>query len=263
MIKTLQFSHLQNITSLRHFVSTRGGGVSEGEYASLNLGHTSGDSETNILTNRELFAQHLEVLPTQLFIPTQTHGNTIVCVDDVFLSQTKQEQDAKLHGVDALITNVSGICIGVTTADCVPLLLYDSHKHVLAAVHAGWRGTLTQIAASTVRKMVSAYNCSPQNILVGIAPAISAEHFEVGKDVEEAFKQANISLHKVAYRHSESHKLHINLQLLNKIQLEEAGIPERNIEILEMCTYAHRHLFFSARRQGIHSGRMLTGGMLI
>jgi YfiH family protein len=129
----------------------------------------------------------------------------------------------------------------------------------VAAVHAGWRGTVLQIVAKTVRRMQDDYGCNPHQIRAGIGPAIGQEAFEVGDEVLAAFLNAGIEMKGFYLRHPQTDKVHIDLKKVNRYQLLEAGIDDHHIEVSDICTYTQAGDFFSARRQGLHSGRMLTG----
>ena len=161
-----------------------------------------------------------------------------------------------LEGVDALITNVPGVCIGVSTADCIPILLYDAEHRATAAIHAGWRGTVKCIAQNAIAQMRAAFNTNPRTLRAVIAPGISLQHFEVGDEVYEAFAKAAFPMNDIAQRHD---KWHINLPLCNQLQLQELGVKAENIYATDICTYNRCNDFFSARRLGINSGRIFTG----
>ncbi len=258
----LQFDLLRKDCNLFHFMSTRSGGVSVGEYASFNLGEFAGDDPQSVAENRQRLANRLGVGAHQLIFPHQIHEDRILKVDENFLSLPPEHQKQAASGYDALVTNVLNICIGVTTADCVPLIAYDPYKKVLAAIHAGWRGTVARIAPKTIHRMVEDYDCVAENILIGIGACISAEKFEVGEEVVAAFREANIEINDASFLHPQTNKCHIDLQEVNRNLLLEEGILPPNIELMKLCTYTHEELFFSARRQGIKSGRMVTGGVL-
>ncbi len=258
----LQFGNLNRFKSLTHFSTTVHGGASEGTYASFNLGFYSGDNPECVYENRSRLASQIDIPLQDLYIPYQTHEDEICVLDEHFMTLSDNDKYLSLNGVDALITNQKDICVGITTADCVPILIYDSVKHILAAVHAGWKGTVAKIVEKTVAKMVDIFGCSPLDMYAGIAPCISQKCFEVGEEVVDAFKDAGFPMENIAYRNSDSGKMHIDLRLANRILLDEAGIPLQNIETSDLCTYSDSDLFFSARRQTIHSGRMVTGGVL-
>ncbi|WP_165045407.1 peptidoglycan editing factor PgeF [Dysgonomonas sp. ZJ709] len=260
-IELLQFSSFPS-ENICHFSTTIHGGISKDAYSTLNLSLYSGDNCEDVYENRGRLAKVLNVLPENVFIPYQTHGDKILDINQSFLDLSDEEKQQKLNGVDAIITNKKHIGIGITTADCVPLLIFDPDKEILATIHAGWKGTVARIAAKTGEKMIADYGCSPCELLVGIAPSISPDCFEVGDEVGEAFILGGFNLSTISYRNAETNKLHINLWEANKIQLLEIGILSQNIEVAELCTLSNPNMFFSARRQTINSGRMLTGGVI-
>lgn len=244
------------------FFTTRNGGVSIGEYASLNLGNTSDDVAGYVYQNREKLCGMIGIDLSNLMIPRQTHGSNIRIIDQDILSLSKDEQAILLNDTDALITNVPEVCIGVTTADCVPVLIYDPVKRVFAAIHAGWKGTVGQITAKTIEKMQLQFGCNPSSMKAAIGPSISVEKFEVGDEVAEIFESEGYDMNTISYRNSSTGKAHIDLWKANSMQLEESGMNLKNIKIAEICTYSNPDRFFSARRQTIHSGRMLAGGFI-
>lgn len=259
----LQFDTWTKLVNVSNFSTTSQGGVSSGNYSSFNLGRYSDDELLNVEVNYGFLAKMLRIETNLLFSPKQSHGDSICVIDEKFLDQSADIQQKMLIDVDALITNVKNIGIGVTTADCVPILLYDPKKMVLAAVHAGWKGTVQHIGSKTLKKMQKTFGCKPKDVLVGIAPSISAQRFEVGEEVGEAFENAGFNLNDISYRNESSGKLHINLQEANILDLMSVGLKRENVENSKLCTYSNPDLFFSARRQTIKSGRMMTGGVLI
>lgn len=244
------------------FCTTINGGISKGAYATFNQGMYNGDDIDAVAENRERLAQMLEIPEECIIVPRQTHEDKIAIIDEAFLNKTDLEKVHLLNGIDALITNQKGICIGITTADCVPVLIYDAANNIIAAVHAGWKGTVLGIAAKTVRKIIDSFGCNPENLLVGIGPCISQKHFEVGEEVVDAFVQAGYPIEAIGVRSENTGKMHLDLAFANKLSLMETGVISSNIELSGLCTYSNPDRFFSARRQGIDSGRMLTGGLL-
>lgn len=160
-----------------------------------------------------------------------------------------------LEGVDALITAEPQVCIGVSTADCIPVLLYHPHRRVAAAIHAGWRGTLQRICQQTIAQLHAAFHIDPTELHAIIGPGISVDHFEVGQEVYEQFANAGFDLTETAVWHD---KWHLDLPGINRQQLIEAGIAAAHIQASGICTFAHPDDYFSARRLGIASGRIFT-----
>ena len=176
-------------TGVKAFSSTRHGGSSKGNYAAFNINHYCGDSEDAIQINRTSLCQYLGISNDRLIMPHQVHETEVVMVDDNLLQQSADVRQQQLEGVDALMTNIPGVCIGVSTADCIPVLLFDPIKRIAAAIHAGWRGTTKRIVEKSVDAMIAAYGCSPQDVVAQIGPGIHIESFEVGDEVYEALSE--------------------------------------------------------------------------
>lgn len=257
-IELLHYSKLDCFPDLTHFTTTRVGGVSTDNYASFNLSEYSGDRFDSVQENRQILCREIEISPDKLFIPYQTHEEHIAIIDNAFLQLSSAEQQERLRGVDSLITNAPNCCIGVTTADCIPILLYDPIQRIAAVVHAGWRGTVKRIAGKTVASMVAQFNCNPNDIVAVIGPSIGPVAFEVGDEVVMEFEKAGFTSSILTH----FDKPHINLWEANAQDLVESGLMRTNIEIAEICTFTQHERFFSARRLGILSGRCVTGIML-
>ncbi len=257
----LLFDLLDGEEAIVHFSTTREGGVSRGSFASLNTGNFSDDSPLNIHENRQRIARMLYTPVENFIIPHQTHGNRVLAIDTDFLNLTQTEAVEALYGVDAVVTNQRGVFLCVTTADCVPILLYDKGRGAIAAIHAGWKGTAGRIVENCLREMERNYGTSARDLIVGMGPAISQPHYEVGGELVKAFQEAGFDLsdRAVSYREPCSGKWHIDLTEINRRELIRLGVPESQVEISGLCTFEREDLFFSARRQTIHSGRMLTG----
>ncbi len=255
------------------FSTTRHGGFSLGNYAELNLNVYCGDDSEAVQKNRLGLAKLLGV-GDELIIPHQVHGVEVRRIDTAFMQLSEAEKREQLEGVDAVMTDVMEVCIGVSTADCIPLLLYDSEHHCAAAVHAGWRGTVARIVEKTILAMKVAYGTDPQQLHAVIGPGISLKNFEVGQEVYDAFLKAGFSMEKIAGRYLISQrssgrndtlrdwKWHIDLPMCNRIQMELKGVPSENIFDSGVCTFDQSSLYFSARRLGIDSGRIYTGLVL-
>lgn len=259
----LQFKIFDPFIDVEHFSTTRRGGVSTGEFKSLNLGNFSDDNPLNIFENRSLLAQKYFLQPEDLITPHQTHGSEVLLIDQQLLSSEKSEIIEKLYGIDATITNERGIFLCVTTADCVPILLYDTKNSAIAAIHAGWRGTVGRIVEKTIDKMKLHFGTQTADLIVAIGPAIGIDNYEVGKEVEEIFKENGFHLSKpLSFRNPKTQKIHLDVKEINRQELIRLGVPTHQIEKTKYDTYKNKRLFFSARRQTVHSGRMLSGIML-
>ena len=253
---------------VRAFSSTRHGGFSKGHYAAFNINHYCGDNEEDITKNRSLLCELLGINVTHLLMPHQVHLTEIVAIDKDFLGLSAEAQKARLEGVDALMTNLSGVCIGVSTADCIPVLLYDHVKRVSCAIHAGWRGTVKRIVEKAVAQMASVYGTRPSDMIAQIGPGIHLDSFEVGDEVYEAFVEEGFEMETISRRYpandgSATEKWHIDLPECNRQQLLAAGVLANQINVSPVDTYQQYETYFSARRLGINSGRIFTGILLV
>ncbi len=251
---------LDQFLGLVHFTTTRHGGVSSGNYTSFNLSFYSGDDTGSVCENRALLCRDLDFMPEHLVVPFQTHGIQIKKIDKFFLSQNNSFKEEYLHGVDGLFTNERGVCIGITTADCVPLFFYDEELRVIGVAHAGWRGTCGKIAEQMLFLMEKEYGTLRQNVSVLIGPSISGEKYEVGDELFYEFEQKGFPV-ECLFRCKDG-KLYLDLWEANRWLLLQNGIRQDKIDIAGICTYTQYQDFFSARRLGIESGRMLSGLML-
>lgn len=179
-----------------------------------------------------------------LALPRQTHSDHVQWVHEA----------GRPEDTDAVITDVPGLCVCVKTADCIPVLLYDLRRRVVAAAHAGWRGTVSRIVQKTIREMGS----NPIDLRAIIGPGISQDAFEVGDEVYDQFYSAGFPMERIAVR---KEKWHLNLWDANRWLLEECGVHD--IHIAGLCTYSLRDRFYSARRDGIQTGRNYNGIMLL
>lgn len=214
----------------------------------------TGDSPEIFGRNRILLAEKLMIKPDQLVFPRQTHTNCVAEINGIPQSEIKE--------TDALVTNKTGICLCVQTADCVPILLFDPVNNVIAAVHAGWRGTVKKITEIAVQKMVSKYNSLPVNIVAAIGPSISPEIYEVGDEVVEEVRKSIPNSEMLLHKNN-SGKYHVNLWEANRQILLNIGLAEKNIEILGECSFISSEKYFSARKDGIDTGRMVSGIMIL
>ena len=203
-------------------------------------------------TNLESLAALLPECPHVIVIPRQTHTTNVRVITDV---PTPEE----LQDVDAVVTQLKDFCLCVSTADCVPVLLYDKEKQVIAAIHAGWRGTVGRIVEKTIEVMRIHYGTEGKDLVACIGPSISLESFEVGDEVYAAFEEAGFDMTRIARRYE---KWHLDLWEANRVQLLANGVLPEHIEVAGICTFQCYEDFFSARRLGIKSGRILSGIML-
>ena len=207
------------------------------------------------------YTQREAALPYPVIQGHQVHGSRVAIVDRP--GMTREE----LEGYDAFVTNLPGAAIGVRTADCVPVLLYDPEARVVAAVHAGWKGTVLHISKGALEAMGQEFGCRPENLLAVIGPSIGPDSFQVGEEVAEKFKEAGFPMDEIwSFRGpgdgtpmSGGH--HIDLWKANRWLLEQLGIPPESIQMVGIDTYTTPSLF-SARREGVACGRIINAIML-
>ena len=226
--------------SVTAFSTTRHGGFSRGAHGGFNINRYCGDDEACIDKNLALLASELGVDKANIIMPHQTHGTETRLISRDFLSLGQATQQMILEGVDALMTDVPGVCIGVSTADCIP-------------------GTVARIAVKAVTEMRLAYGSRPEALLAVIGPGISLDAFEVGDEVYDEFASAGFDMAAISRREA---KWHIDLKECNRLQLVSLGIMPRNIQVSGICTYNNYTDYFSARRLGAQSGRIFTGTII-
>lgn len=245
--------------SVTAFSTTRHGGVSLGNYASLNINPYCGDDTNNVAQNCQLLADSLHIPASNIILPHQVHGIDHRAIAPELFSMNSDVRSRILDSVDIVTTNMTGVCIGVSTADCIPILLYDPITRATAAIHAGWRGTVQRICQHAIVAMQRQYGTEASNLRAIIGPGISLESFEVGQEVYNQFAEAGFDLTEAAVWHN---KWHIDLPKINIQQLIACGVLPENIHNADICTYTHTDDYFSARRLGIDSGRIYTGIVL-
>lgn len=247
-IQYLQFNNLLNIKDIKHFSTTRIGGISEGKLESLNTGYTVNDNPKNVTANLDSLAKTIGITRSQFVSPKQTHSKNIGIVNsttDLF------------PNTDALITNKKDICIFVRTADCVPILLFDPVQKAAAAIHSGWKSTIQEISMHTIQLMQKEFGSKAKDIIAGIGPSIGPKVYEVGPELVKQFSERYGQEHISKIPNSDKGLL--NLWSVNKQILIESGIPEKQVEVAEICTFSNPELFYSARRDGVKTGRLATG----
>ena len=269
-IPYLQFESLEKVSGIRHLFSTRGGGVSEGIYESMNLGFTRGDRKEYVEENFRRIAGILGCTPKDMIAADQTHTANVrlVTAEDKGHGITEKK---KFYDTDGMITKEPGIVLATFYADCVPLYFVDPVKRAIGLSHAGWRGTVQGIGEVTVKKMIECFGSQPEDIIAAIGPSICSDCYEVGEDVAEAFlgefweryhnngiqkltkeeKERSFSLLQEVVKKDETleveQKYHLNLWAANRCVLEKAGILPEHIEVTGLCTCCNSKDLFSHR----------------
>ncbi|SES64938.1 conserved hypothetical protein [Natronincola peptidivorans] len=253
-ISVVKTSELEETQVVHHGFSTRIGGISTGVFNTLNIGFRTKDSRENVLTNLKKFCDAIDVQYHDLVLADQVHQDKIIIVTE------KDKGKGILYtkdyaGVDGLITNVPGVPLMTFHADCVPLLFLDTVNKVIAATHAGWKGTMLKIGQKTVLKMMKEFQSEPKNILAAIGPSIGKCCYEVSEEVVERFNTNFTELSTIAFPVKKD-KYMLDLWEANRIALKEIGVLERNIISGQICTACNTDLFYSHRKEKGITGRM-------
>lgn len=235
-----QSNILKNFSNILHAFSTRDGGVSNTPYQSLNLAFHVEDNKSDVIKNHELLAKELDYNFNHLVHMKQIHSNIVHTVTD-------QDNFKNPPTCDALITNKVNTPLMVMVADCTPVLFYDSKQSVIAVAHAGRVGAFTNIVDNVINSFIKEYKSEPSNIIVSIGASIGVCCYEVG---EEIYLQAKkLKLEYALKKREQSYFLDITMIL--KRQLLEAGILKEKIDILQECTSCQSEKYFSYRSQGV------------
>jgi len=230
---------LGEIPSLVFGMSTRLGGVSEQPFG-MNVSFRVGDAEGDVQKNRELFLDQLGIRQEDLAIPIQIHSNFVHVVSSA----------GTYPDCDGLVSTIPGLFVGVTVADCVPMILVDPVTKVVAAVHAGWRGADAGIAEVAIAIMMHEGGVKPGNIIAYLGPSAGVCCYEVGSEVASRFPGDTVA--------NKNGQKFLDVRKANRLQLIASGVDPKRIEESELCTISERTLLHSFRRDGKNSGRMMA-----
>jgi hypothetical protein len=253
-ISFLESEILHNCPSVTHAFLTRWSGISEGNFSSLNFSTSVGDLATHVTRNWEILAEAFDIPVSQFLMINQVHGDRVLIADDL----TQRSSLDHPISCDAVLTTKRGLALGIKTADCVPILLFDGVKGIVGAVHAGWRGTVLNIAVKTVQTMIEAFQCNPSDILTAIGPAIGSCCYQVDEQVYTAFSKEASSYASAFRACNEQGKWMLDLAWVNRMHLLQSGIPENNISSTGLCTSCRTDIFFSHRAEKGTTGRQLN-----
>lgn len=254
-ISVIRSEKLSKTAMVSHFFSTRKGGVSSGVFSSLNFGSQHGEA-SNMVRNIDLLSGEVGCKTSRFVIPKQTHSDVVAVVD-------AENVESIFDSTDALITKLPNVFICVKTADCVPILLFDPVLRVAAAIHSGWRGTAQNIVRKSIELMGAVFGCSSSDIIAAIGPCIGKMNYEVGREVVEAMSLVlDNPSESITARHGKNEKFCLDLVQANVQLLCQAGVNMDNIDYFSFCTFSEPELFYSARRDGSKTGRMLSGIMI-
>ncbi len=245
-----------------HAFTTRRGGVSKGDYATLNLSFRVGDEAGNVLINRMIICRTLGADLDRLVAAEQVHGDSVAVVTAAHRGRGAKEPKSALPATDALITRERGLMLSSYHADCVPVFLFDPVQRVVGLVHAGWKGSALQIAGRTVQKMQEIFGSRPEDCLAGIGPSIGPCCYEVDEPVRGLFESSFASWRDF-FTPASPGRWRLDLWEANRRALLLAGLQEERVAVANLCTGCRRDLFFSHRASGGRTGRMAALIMLL
>lgn len=241
----LRFYQFESL-SVRHAVFTRHGGVSPEPWASLNLGGTVGDEIVRVRKNRFLSFEAMGCETDSIFDVWQVHSADAVCAD------APRKMDEPYQKADIILTDKPEVTLFMRFADCVPILVHDPKRKVIGISHAGWLGTVRDVAGATVNAMRERYGSDPSDVIACIGPSIGPDHYEVGKDVIEQVRQTfGDDAGLVLPLHGE--RTHFDLWKANQHLLKRAGV--RQVELAGICTACHTEDWYSHRAEKGKTGR--------
>ncbi len=244
----LSYPMIEATDIVKHGFSTRLGGVSSGEFSSMNLSFVRGDKDELVQENFTRIANAIGVDKAQIVCSKQTHTSNVIVVDERDAG-TGVTKPITYDDVDGMITNVPGLCLATFYADCVPLYFVDPVKKAIGLSHSGWRGTVGKIGKITVEKMQEVYGSNPSDIVAAIGPSICQDCYEVSQDVIEEFKnQYDESYWKELFYKKENGKYQLNLWKANEFVMLESGIPKEQIAVTNICTCCNWEILFSHRK---------------
>lgn len=256
-VSFLTFPTFDRYPELLHSFSTRLGGVSQGDFDSLNLNFRRGDTDGNVLMNYRRICEAVGYEFDGMVASAQDHHTVLrrVTESEKGIGFTRPRD---LPSVDGLYTNTPGVVLVTSYADCVPLYFFDPVKQVIALAHAGWRGTVARIGQHTTERLVEEFDSNPADILAAIGPSIGSCCYEVDATVRDQVLAHEDLLPSQLLNDLGGDKYMLDLWECNRRILVMAGIPDENISVGEVCTKCHPELFFSHRLMGDKRGGMVA-----
>ena len=233
---------------VKHGFFMRRGGCSPFPWKSLNMATSVGDSQKNVIENRKRIADSLQINQNNFYDLWQVHSNKVV-----FAENPRPRGEPHIQA-DAIISNKFNVALLMQFADCVPMLFFDPKQNVIASVHSGWKGTLSGIAAKTIKMMTEKYKCEPADIITVIGPSICQAHYQIGDDVASQVKTIfGLEQNILAFHNG---KIYMDLPAANRLILEKCGL--RSIEMTSICTYCFKQDWFSHRGENGKTGRFAS-----
>lgn len=252
----LEFSLLRDSGIVNHGFSTRLGGVSEGCFSSMNLSFDRGDRPEAVQENFRRIGKAIGVECGDMVLSQQTHTTNVRLVTEEDRGKgIVRERD--YTDVDGLITDVPGICLVTTYADCVPLYFADPVKKAIGLSHSGWRGTVGRIGQKTIEKMQQYFGSDPSDILAAIGPSVCMDCYEVSEDVILRFQKVfDKQDWGDLFYEKPGGKYQLNLWKANEIIFREAGILPEHMAVTNLCTHCNSSILYSHRAQGERRGNL-------
>lgn len=246
---------------VKHGFTCRLGGVSKGDFSSLNLAFHVSDNPDLVIENRQKMVNLFGADLDSIVAAKQVHGHEVYVVGIKDRGRGSVSDDSAIPQTDALITDVPGVALSLYYADCVPVFFLDPVKQVVALAHAGWKGTVQLIAALTIKKMTALFGTKPESCLAAIGPSIGRCCFQVDRPVVDEFARNVDDYEKFCFPHSAG-KWSIDLPGMNEHLLVQGGLRPKNITQSGFCTSCSNDLFFSYRKDGGRTGRQAALIML-
>lgn len=255
-VTVLQFPLLETLSNIRHIFTTKEGGVSKGDFATMNISFTRGDDRETVLENYRRIASIFDVGLEDIVCSHQTHTTNVRRV-------TKEDggkgvvYDRDYEDVDGLITNEKNLVLCTMFADCVPLYFVDTKNEAIGLSHSGWKGTAMQMGKKTLERMAEEFGTEPKDVYAVIGPSICVDCYEVSSDVINAFSKvfSEKEMQEICYK-KENGKYQLDLWKANKIILLNAGVLNEHIEVTRLCTHCNSDRMFSHRKTGDKRGNL-------
>ena len=234
---------------LKHGFFTRLNGLSTKEYKSLNCSSSNYDEKKNVYGNRLIAIKNLNLNKKKLILIKQTHSSKVIRI-------TKNNLDKKIEA-DGIITSLNDVVLGILTADCAPVIIYDDNNKFVCNLHSGWKGSLNNISEKAI-KLFDKYQIKRKKLTAIVGPCLGVKNYEVDKKFKKRFIEKNAKYTKF-FRYKNKNKSYFNLRALINYQLSELGL--KKIYNINRDTYSNDNLFFSHRRAK-HKGQKTTGRLI-
>lgn len=238
-----------NNYKIKYGFFTRLNGFSKKQFKSLNCSFSNGDEQKLVLKNRQLALKKLKLSQKKLILINQTHSSKVIRINTNNLN--------KKNNADGMITSLEDVALGILTADCAPIFIYDNKKKFICCLHSGWKGTLNNISKNAI-KLFDKYNIKSTELVAIIGPCLGAKNYEVDKEFERKFIKKNLEYSKF-FRNKNKTKSFFNLRGILKYQLKKLGL--KKVHNIDLDTYNNKSLFFSHRRS-THKGEASSGRLI-